>query len=198
MQYIYETILVTESRLMFQNNDKSIFSELYVYKTHFKTVFNHYIENDLSMLEASGILQRLRWLYEKIHLKNNMKVITSPLNPGHRSLKRIKSFAKSLQRAVFDETKYKHANDKTEFASFSDLQVIWVLHGYLLMLCVLLFLTELKGYALERLILQFRQHLDVIGSRVICGNVSPSLPRFCSRWWGFFRKMCTLKTEICT
>lgn len=66
-KYVYNAIRKTESRLVSRNTRELLMTRLYVYKTLFRAVFNQYFENDYAILEASGIFQKIRQVYDTIY-----------------------------------------------------------------------------------------------------------------------------------
>lgn len=142
MTFILKAILKTESRLMFRNlqTQESMMTELLVYKSLFTTVFNQFFEKDLARLEYSGILQKIRWFYHNIDLKEKQNYIARFRSKMQNT--EIDQFAKSLEQTSSVEVKYKHANEKAESTKFSDLIVVWLLLGYLLGTCVFFLFYE--------------------------------------------------------
>ncbi len=141
--YVLIAILKTESRLMFRNlqNQESTMTELFVYKSQFKTVFNQFFENDLARLEFSGILQKIRLLYHSLDLKNKVSSIAR-LHKSHVNPE-IEKFGSSFLRTSWGADKYKHVHEKTESTNFSDLLVVWVLLVYLLGISFVILLYEI-------------------------------------------------------
>lgn len=116
MKYIYNAIRKTESRLVFTSTREPLMSRLYVYKTLFRTVFNQYFENDYAILEASGIFQKIRQMYDAIHYNESSRSITTMLRQQRRS--GIQKFVQSLQRITFGEVNYNFFAKKLNLLAF--------------------------------------------------------------------------------